>query len=159
MAVKRMMGMSATKVYDQLQEEYGVQRETLKNDWVKRDEWMPELFEFEDMDAFVSQLIAEQQFVKQRLWAHYDDADNAEVKRRILSDIRDMGEDLLGMMQDLGQVYKEPDKVQHDLSSVSDDAGEVIDATLKEISGDNGHSAGEIGEDSSGETAGQIPAD
>lgn len=157
MAVKRIMGMTAKATYDSLLEEYEADRRTLQNDWSRRDEWLPELFEFEDMDAFVAQLISEQQFIKQRLWAHYDDAETPEVKRRILSDIRDMGGELLEMMQDLGKVYREPDKVDVDLSTVDEETGEVIDAALSEISSENGEADGALEESFEGEAQRKIP--
>lgn len=98
---------------------------TVRNDWSNRDEWLDEIWEFEDTSLLAKSVIAEKQRLKHKAWEMLRQLQNeAEDARKPFNDgnpqynsmlgvlrfINNLGSDEVELLQSLGEVEKEPDR-------------------------------------------------
>lgn len=102
-----------------------VSLKTVRNDWSNRDEWLDEVWEFEDNDKLVKGVLAEKQRLKHKAWEMLRQLQNeADEARKSVEDkspqygkmlgmlrfIDNLGSNEVELLQSLGQVEKEPDR-------------------------------------------------
>lgn len=93
---------------------------TLKNDWADKDEWLREVWDFDDPESVAETVIAEKQRLKHKTWRLIRDLENSDDPNYstilgMLRFVNDLGTDEVEMLQSLGEVEKEPDKVEHEV--------------------------------------------
>jgi len=148
-------GMKKSTVWERISEEYDVTSETARVDWCNRDNWMPELYSFDNPGKMVLDRVNSHQEVMDRLWNIVRDTENDNAKLGALKELRKVNQDVLEMLQSVGavnQVAKElhivkeeeevdpnqitaVDKLQNKLSALNtpdEDEEEIIEVTNDE---------------------------
>ncbi len=106
-------GMPIVKAAEILAQKYDVKKDTLKVDWSNREEWIPELFDLQDEKQIILDIIAEQKEIKKHYWRLFQEAqNNYTVQMGLLKGVQETNDKLLTMLQSLGKVHKEPDKLE-----------------------------------------------
>ena len=100
-------GVTPSEASKKLAEKYDVTNRTILNDWYKRDEWLPSLFEIEDPQKILMDLLSEQKEFKRELWKLQNNTGNDNVKLGALKQLQATNKNLLEMLQDTGVLDKE----------------------------------------------------
>lgn len=110
-------GIERSKVISKLSREYGVAERTLKDDWYSRNDWLSEVFDVEDSDSVIADILAEQKLVKREKWKLYRQSELENIQLGALKGIEATNENLLDMMQSIGRVDEEPQKIDMDVEA------------------------------------------
>jgi hypothetical protein len=110
-------GVERSKVISRLSTEYGVAESTVKKDWYNRKKWLSEVFDVEDSEHVIADILSEQKLVKREKWKLYRQSDKDSIKLGALKGIESTNENLLDMLQSIGRVDEEPQKMEMDISA------------------------------------------
>jgi len=132
LSILRFMGASWANIEEKICDDPSLKAhkgtvsiKTVRNDWSKRDEWLDEIWEFEDTDTLAKSVIAEKQRLKHKAWDMLRQLQQeAEDARKPMHDenpqygsmlgvlrfINNLGSDEVELLQSLGEVDKEPDR-------------------------------------------------
>ena len=122
-------GMSPTQAARKLAEKYDVAFCTIKSDWSKRDEWMPKIFDLDNPQKIVLDLVVELKDIKSEMWSNYSEIDNPKVKVDVLKEIKEMDKDILSTLQSIGAVPKAAEKL---MLTGQEEENDIIDITPRE---------------------------
>lgn len=102
-------GIPLNQAAKNLAEKYGVQQNTVKEDWYRRKDWLSDLFEIELENAELALLdiMAQEKEIQRELWGMYRRHENPNVKMGLLKNIRDCNNNLVNVMKDLGIIEKD----------------------------------------------------
>ena len=92
-----------------LAQTYDVKSETVKEDWYRRKEWLPELFdlEFEEAETALMDILAEEKEIKKELWKMFRRNSNPNVKMGVLKQVRSSNHSIIDVLKDLGIIEKD----------------------------------------------------
>jgi len=105
-------GLPKTDVFEKVAEKYDCSPVTVKNDWFNRKKWMREVWDLEDEQAIINDIIAETKWIKERYYQIYENTEHGNNKLGALKGIRQCNKDLIEILQDMGILTKEPNKVE-----------------------------------------------
>lgn len=103
-----------------------VSLKTVRNDWSNRDEWLDDIWDFEDPEVLAKTVIAEKQRLKHKAWEMLrgqqerleESKGNPDINppyNEMLGTLRfinDIGSDEVTLLQSLGEVEKEPERFE-----------------------------------------------
>jgi len=114
-------GMKKKTVWETIADEYDVDPDTVRIDWYKRDEWMPELFNLDSPGKMVLDIVNNHKEIMDRLWEITRGTENENVELGALKEIRKVNQDVLDMLQSVGAVHQ----VAEELHIVTEDTEDI----------------------------------
>lgn len=106
---RRWRGEDMSRIVDDLAEEYGVARNTVRKDWGRREGWIGRVFGLEDADAVVLESLAQKQDVRRRLLRvarRAEDQNDVNAAVRALKAVDANIDDTIEHQQELGNVER-----------------------------------------------------
>ena len=105
-------GISAMKWVAELAQSYKVSEIAIWQDWRRRKTWISDVFELNDIADDLNMNMAELANVKEEAWRTYQEATTAQAKALALKIILGAIRDKIEILQSLGEVHKEPQKIE-----------------------------------------------
>lgn len=105
-------GFDKHKVFEKIADKYGVSEKTLENDWALRNKWMMEVWDLSDDEDIINDIIAEHKLVKEMYYDTYREAVQESTKIGALKGVRKCNKEILEMLQSMGVISKEPNKLE-----------------------------------------------
>lgn len=99
----RWSGERMTAIVERVAEQHGVAETTVWRDWVRRDEWLPRVFDIDDTSTKLVEILARQDDVigrLERLAARAESQGDTDEARRILAEVRKALSDQFGNVAD-----------------------------------------------------------
>jgi len=95
-------GVGIVEAGQKLAENYNVTAKTIQNDWYNREDWLPALFDLDDPDKMLLDLLSEQKEFKNDLWRLKNKTNNDNVKLGALKQLQTANKNFLEMLQETG---------------------------------------------------------
>ena len=130
LATRVIKGEIAAEVAEDIADKYGVTAQRIKNDWSHRDEWLDEVFDMEDPEQMVEDILAEEILIREHLWDLVENSENDNARKGALKELKNLNSEIVELMQSLGRVEKEPDKQEVEVS------GDKFSINVEESDGD-----------------------
>lgn len=121
-----MKGTNLKKVSKILSKEYDVKEDTIKRDWRRRETWLPKIYQLEDAELILSEILAEHREIHKELWELKEQTDHEPTKLGVLKTLQESNKILIEILQSIGRIREEPKKIK----SIEDPESEKV---LKEI--------------------------
>lgn len=106
-------GVGLDRACDILVEEEGfdVKKDTIKQDWYRRDNWIGNVFDIkaESAEKLIMEIIAEEKVVKSAGWKLFEETDNSNAQLGSLKMVSSINQDILEMLIDAGLVELDSD--------------------------------------------------
>lgn len=106
------MGRDKKKAFEEMAELYDVKVETIERDWCQRKGWLRNVFDIDCDDEVIEMILAEQRWIRDKYMSIYQDAKSESTKLGCLNSIRECNAQMVKMMQDLGVLDKQADKLE-----------------------------------------------
>lgn len=109
----RNRGIPLEVCAEKINEEFGIKEKTIKQQWYDRKSWLTEVFDldYEDTEQLINDLVAEKKTIKEVLWGVIQNG-GSNAKIGAVRELNKIDESLVEMLQGLGLIYKEPEKLQ-----------------------------------------------
>lgn len=127
-------GVDIKTAAEKLSTKYDVAESTIKKDYYNRKKWLKDVFEVDDPEKIVNDIMAEQKLVKQEQWKLYRETQKENIKLGVLKEIQNSNESLLEIAQEVGQVDKPADEIEMIHSGkIDEETAETISDIIDEI--------------------------
>ena len=105
-------GIPTTEWVATLATEYGVEPIAIWQDWRRRKSWIADVFELADVADEINMSMAKLKDVEEEAWRACEKATNSQSKAAALNIISRVVKDRIEILQSLGMIYKEPEKIK-----------------------------------------------
>jgi len=106
------MGVDKSEAFEKIAELHDVKPHTVRCDWSQREDWLRKVFDIEVDEEVIELILSEQRFVRDKYMEIYRTAKSESTKLGCLNSVRDANEQLIDLMQKLGILDKQKDKLE-----------------------------------------------
>lgn len=104
-------GMSRYQAFEKIAEDYDVMKSTVKNNWANRKSWLRDVFDIGDVENITELLLSEQRWLRDKYMEVFEKAKSDNSKVGCLNAIRESNQQMVELMQELGVMEKQADKL------------------------------------------------
>jgi hypothetical protein len=128
----KFRGVPLDSIAKRLGEKYNIKSKYINRDWYNRKEWIGEVFDVDlsDPEFLILDILSEQKEIKDELWKMERDTNNENIALGALKQIKDVGSELLNMLQSIGVIEKVAQK--HELTG--EGGGPILIDNLDKVS-------------------------
>ena len=112
LALLIFQGMDKQIAFEQISEKHGIAASTARKDWAIRNEWLRKVFDIENVEEVTELLLSEQRFIRDEYMKLMAKAKSESTKLGCMNGIRETNKEMLSMMESLGIIEKQPDKLE-----------------------------------------------